>query len=33
MELMQAGVRRVVAELYRAGRIDGALCLAGPRGP
>lgn len=32
VELMQAGVRRVVAELYRAGRLDGALCLGGAEG-
>jgi uncharacterized protein (UPF0261 family) len=32
VELMQAGVRRVIAELYEAGRIDGALCLGGAEG-
>ena len=32
VELMQAGVRRVVAELYEAGRLDGALCLGGAEG-
>src|SRR5215207_7948639 len=29
VEVMQAGVRRVIAELYEAGRLDGALCLGG----
>jgi uncharacterized protein (UPF0261 family) len=32
VEMMQAGVRRVIAELYEAGRIDGALCLGGAEG-
>ena len=32
VELMQAGIRRVIAELYRDGRLDGALCLGGAEG-
>jgi uncharacterized protein (UPF0261 family) len=32
VKLMQAGVREIVAELYRDGRIDGALCLGGAEG-
>jgi uncharacterized protein (UPF0261 family) len=32
VELMQVGIRRVIAELYREGRLDGALCLGGAEG-
>ena len=32
VELMQVGIRRVIAELYRDGRLDGALCLGGAEG-
>jgi uncharacterized protein (UPF0261 family) len=32
VELMQAGARRVVADLYEDGRLDGALCLGGAEG-
>jgi uncharacterized protein (UPF0261 family) len=32
VELMQEGIRRVIAELYRDGRFDGALCLGGAEG-
>jgi len=32
VELMQVGLRRIVAELYGGGRIDGALCLGGAEG-
>lgn len=32
VELMQAGARRIVAELHEAGRIRAALCLGGAEG-
>lgn len=32
VELMQIGIARIVAELYRGGRLDGALCLGGAEG-
>jgi uncharacterized protein (UPF0261 family) len=32
VEMMQAGARKILTELYEAGRIGGALCLGGAEG-